>query len=161
MKLPLSITLLSLLACLTTGCADESTTTDTNVLALTDAEAEALEVCISELEECRQSVSSAEEFREVCGELHACLPERETDGAREADWRQFCADVGERCNNADASDEDCAALQERCDRGFSNEGASATDEGSSEMSHEEGMCIRSCMEEGASEADCRAQCTPV
>ena len=117
MKRIISLSILSF-ACLALACADENATTDTNTLALTDSEAEALETCIAELEACRQSVDSAEEFREVCGELHACLPERETEGAREADWRQFCADVAQRCANAEASDEDCAALQDRCDRSF-------------------------------------------
>jgi len=166
MKLLLSILTLSIVALGFTGCADDALETGTSSLALSDAEGEALETCIADLEECRATTESAEEFREVCGELHACLPDRETDGAREDDWRAFCAGVADRCANAEASAEDCAALQESCDRDFSgSEEAGEGDrpeeeEASSGISQEEGMCIRTCQEGGGSEEDCAAECTP-
>jgi hypothetical protein len=164
MKLLLSILSLSIVALGFTGCADDALETGTSSLALSDAEGEALEACIADLEECRATTESAEEFREVCGELHACLPDRETDDAREDDWRAFCSEVADRCADAEASDEDCAALQERCDMSFAGSGgADAGDRGDdadSEMSREQGMCIRTCQEGGGTEADCAAECTP-
>jgi hypothetical protein len=164
MKLTLTILTLSITALGFTGCADEGMETGTTSFALTDAEGDDLEACISELEACRETVESGEEFREECGELYACLPDRETEGAREDDWRRFCAAVAERCANAEASDEDCAGLQERCDMSFAGSGgADAGDRGddaASEMSREQGMCIRTCQEGGGTEADCAAECTP-
>lgn len=146
------------------ACGDDTSATNTSSLALSDAEGEALEACIAELEECRATTESAEEFREVCGELYACLPDRETEGARADDWRAFCAGVADRCANAEASTEDCAALQERCDRGFSGSAEAGEgdrpEEAEATMSREEGMCIRTCQEGGGSEEDCAAECTP-
>ncbi len=161
MKALITLSSLALVTCLTPSCADGDSSTNTSAFALTDAEAEALESCIAELEACRQSVSSGEEYREVCGELHACLPERESAGVGESDWRRYCADVAQRCVDSNLSDEECAALQERCDRGFGETSeASSSESGPSEMSMEQGMCIRACMEEGGSEEECSAQCTP-
>ena len=76
MKLLLSILTLSIVALGFTGCADDALETGTSSLALSDAEGEALETCIADLEECRATTETAEEFREVCGALHACLPDR-------------------------------------------------------------------------------------
>jgi hypothetical protein len=163
MKLTLSLLTLSIAALGFTGCADEGLDAGTSSFALTDAEGEALETCIADIEACRETVETGEEFREVCGELHACLPERQTDGAREDEWRRFCAAVADRCANSEASDEDCVNLQERCDLSFA--GSSRADAGdreddqASEMSREEGMCIRTCMEGGGAEAACGAECS--
>ena len=160
MKRVLFTLVFSLSALSITACADEASDTETSTLALSDAEAEALEACISDIEDCRATTESAEEFRELCGELYACMPERESEGARIEDRRAFSADVAERCTNAEASDEDCVALQDRCDQSFSEaEEQGERTEATSGMSEEMALCIRSCQEAGVSDAECRAECS--
>lgn len=165
MKYILSIFTASIMMLALTGCADDNLNTSTTAFALTNAEGEALQDCIADLQECSATTESEEEARELCGELYACLPDRETDGAQADDWRAFCEDAEGLCADTDASAEDCAELLERCDESFSGAQEPATDddreaeEEDSGMSEEEGMCIRTCEEEGGTEEDCAAECT--
>ena len=145
MKPPILLLTLSLIYLGCMGCAaDDSANSKSNlssvVAGLTEAEEAALDACIQEATDCRNSRNpdSAE-----CREIYECLPDRpEAEGAPEIDWRRFCEGVEERCAQSDAEVEDCDALMERCLE--------------ARLSAEE--CIQACVSDGHDEAACGDRC---
>ena len=154
MKMFAHVLILSFAAISLMGCGD-SEETSTSTLALSEAEAEALQACVTAIAECRaEAAESDADFRELCGELMACLPERDGANASAADWRAYCEGVAERC--AEASDDaTCAELRERCERGDREDGE--TSEPAEPPSAEE--CMADCTGQGIDEAMCTERCS--
>jgi hypothetical protein len=125
------------------SCADGDANT-TSSLALSEAEAEALRACVTAIEDCRETATDSEDFRELCGELMACLPERDAARASGSDWRAYCRGVEERCADGSADEATCAELRERCEGDRSG--------------GERSICYQGCLDAGGDDDGCRLEC---
>ena len=143
------------------GCAEgdgvSQDATSTQVAALTDAEAAALEACLQEIAECRATSESEAEFMESCRDLMECLPDRPDAERRSANWRAFCEEIEEECDDIDLDGVTCEDVLERCEASALSEDQGAWQDQGDLPTQEE--CLADCLASGeATEEQCGERC---
>jgi len=149
-KILIHALILAVTALSTVSCGDDTTDTGESTLALTATEAAVLASCLADIEACRATAADGADFRELCGELLSCLPERDRDRASTEEWRTYCRGVEARCADGAVDEATCAELRERC------EGAGDRD-GSAEPV-DAAACMEGCLAAGGGEALCSERC---